>query len=156
LSIPLYLAFKTFEIINTFLLQEHAFVLKDVKSLKSLPSNPTNTMSQSIIDKYIKRPNSLFNLFLLLNFFANHDMVNVNKKRYKSHIIFYVLYNEHHDLIFYLLIEKKIIIYLFIFCNHNIIKGHHSTWHNVYNMHEKKSLVKKKRSFCKYNTHTMN
>ncbi len=39
LSIPLYHAFRTFKFINTFPLQERAFVLKDVKSLKKLPSN---------------------------------------------------------------------------------------------------------------------
>jgi hypothetical protein len=78
LSIPLYHAFKTFKFINTSLLQECAFVLKDVKSLKSLPSNSTYIMSPSIIDKYIK--GLIHYLIYPIEFFANHDMVNVNKK----------------------------------------------------------------------------
>jgi hypothetical protein len=79
-------------------LQECAFVLKDVKSLKALPSNSTNIMCPSIIDKYIKRHNSLSNVSLI-EFVVKHDMVNVNKKRHKYHIIRWVHYNEHHDLI---------------------------------------------------------
>ncbi len=55
LSIPLYHASITFKFINTSPLQECAFVLKDVKSLKALPSNSTNIMCPSIIDKYIKK-----------------------------------------------------------------------------------------------------
>jgi hypothetical protein len=96
LSIPPYHASRTFKFINTSLLQEHAFVLKDVKSLKNLPSNFTNIMCPSIIDKYIKRPNSLFNVSLI-EFVVDHDVVNVNKKRHISHIICYVHYNEHCD-----------------------------------------------------------
>ncbi len=37
LFIPLYHASKTFNFVNTSPLQKHAFVLKDVKSLKALP-----------------------------------------------------------------------------------------------------------------------
>jgi len=44
LSIPRYHASRTFKFIDTSLLEEHAFVLKDVNSLKALPSN--------IFDKY--------------------------------------------------------------------------------------------------------
>jgi hypothetical protein len=77
-------------------LQECAFVLKDVKSLKNLPSNSTDIMCPSIIDKYMKRPNSLSN-FSLIEFVVDHDVVNVNKKKHKSHIICYVHYNEHCD-----------------------------------------------------------
>jgi hypothetical protein len=81
LSIPLYHASITFKFINTSPLQECAFVLKDVKSLKALPSNPPNIMCPSIIDKYIKRHNSLSNVSLI-EFVVKHDMVNVNKKRH--------------------------------------------------------------------------
>jgi hypothetical protein len=96
LSIPLYHASRTFKFINTSPLQECAFVLKDVKSLKQLPSNSTNIMCLSIIDKYIERFNYLSNVSLI-EFVANHDMININKKRHKYHIIRYVHYNEHHD-----------------------------------------------------------
>jgi len=96
LSIPLYHATRTFKFINTSPLQECRFALKDVKSLKTLPSNSTNIMCSSIIDKYIKRPNSLSNVSFI-EFVKNYDMVIVNKKRHKSHIIRYVHYNEHCD-----------------------------------------------------------
>ncbi len=96
LSIPLYHATRTFKFINTSPLQECTFALKDVKSLKTLPSNSTNIMCSSIIDKYIKRPSYLFNVSFI-EFVTNHDMVNVNKKRHKYHIIHYVHYNEHCD-----------------------------------------------------------
>jgi hypothetical protein len=57
LSIPLYHASKTFKFINTSPLQERAFVLKNVASLKTLLMYSTYIMCMSIIDKYIKRPN---------------------------------------------------------------------------------------------------
>jgi hypothetical protein len=53
-------------------------------------------MCLSNIDKYIKRLNYLSNVSLI-EFVANRDMINVNKKRHKYHIIHYVHYNEHHD-----------------------------------------------------------
>jgi hypothetical protein len=62
LFIPLYHASRTFKFINTSPLQEHAFVLKNVASLKTLPLNSINLMCPSIIDKYIKKPNYLFNI----------------------------------------------------------------------------------------------
>jgi hypothetical protein len=96
LSIPLYHACSTFKFINTSPLQECAFVLKDVKSLKKLPSNSIDIMCLSIIDKYIKKLNYLFNVSFI-EFVADHDMINVNKKKHKYHIICYVHYNEHHD-----------------------------------------------------------
>jgi hypothetical protein len=96
LYIPLYHATKTFKFINTYPLQECAFVLKDVKSLKALSSNFTNIMCSSIIDEYIKRPNFLFNVYFI-EFVIYQDMVNVNKERHKCHIIHYVHYNEHCD-----------------------------------------------------------
>jgi hypothetical protein len=134
LSIPLYHAFRTFKFINTSPLQEHAFVLKDVKSLKKLPSNSTNIMCPSIIDKYIKRPNSLFNVSLI-EFVANHDVVNVNKKRDKFHIICYVHYNEHRDpKSFY---KEQLLLFIPFSNNEDTLKGHHCTWHSAYNMHEK-------------------
>jgi hypothetical protein len=67
LFIPLYCASITFKFINTFPLQKCAFVLKDVKLLKAFPSNSTNIMCLSIIDKYIKRHNFCL-IYLLLNF----------------------------------------------------------------------------------------
>ncbi len=106
LSIPLYHASITFNFINTSPLQECAFVLKDVKSLKALPSNSTNIMCPSVIDKYIKMHNSLSNVSLI-ELVVEHDMVNFNKKRHKYHIIHCVHYNEHCDLIFYY--EKNVL-----------------------------------------------
>ncbi len=44
-------------------------------------------------------------------------------------------------------------------CNEDTLKGHHSTWHGAYNMHEKQiSLVRKKivYYFRNDNTHIMN
>jgi hypothetical protein len=77
LFIPLYHAFRTFKFINTYPLQERAFVLKDITSLKNLPSNSIDIMCASIVDKYIKRPNSLFNVSLI-EFVENYDVINVN------------------------------------------------------------------------------
>jgi hypothetical protein len=96
LSIPLYHASRTFKFINTSPLQEHAFVLKNVASLKTLPLDSTNIMCPSIIDKYIKRPNYILYISLI-RFAANYDIVNLRGKRKKSHIIHYVHYNEHQD-----------------------------------------------------------
>jgi hypothetical protein len=96
LFIPLYHASKTLKFINTSPLQERAFVLKNVASLKTLPLDSTYIMCMSIIDKYIKRPNYLSNNFLI-TFVANYNIVNLRKKRKKSHIIRYVHYNEHQD-----------------------------------------------------------
>jgi len=155
LLIPLYHASITFKFINTSPLQKCAFVLKDVKSLKTLPSNSTNIMCSSIIDKYIKRHNSLSNISFI-EFVIDHEMVNVNKKRHKYNIIHCVHYNEHHGLIFFI---KNNNYYLFFFDNGDTLKGHHSTWHSAYNLHEKKiSLVRKKFAYCfrNDNTHTMN
>jgi hypothetical protein len=91
-------------------------------------------MCLSILDKYIKKSNSLFKVSLI-EFVVDHDMVNVNQKRHKFHIICYVHYNEHHDPIF---LNKKTFIVIFIFDNEDILKGHLSTCHNIDNMHEKK------------------
>jgi hypothetical protein len=98
LFILIYHVSRTFKFINTSSLQEREFVLKDVKSLKALPSNSTYIMCLSIIDKYTKMFNYLSNVSLI-DFFVDHDMINVKKKRHKSHIIHYVHdYNEHCDL----------------------------------------------------------
>lgn len=78
-NIPLYHASKTFRFFNTFPLKECAFVLKDVKSLKTLPYNSINIMCLSILEKYIKKHNSLSKVSLI-EFVVDHDMVNVNKK----------------------------------------------------------------------------
>ncbi len=50
-----------------------------------------------IIDKYIKRPNYLSNIFLI-ELVANYDIINLRGKNKKSHIIHYVHYNEHQNL----------------------------------------------------------
>jgi hypothetical protein len=63
--IPLYHACRTFEFINTSPLQEHAFVLKNVASLKTFLLDTIDIMCSSTIDKYIKRP--IYLTFLLLN-----------------------------------------------------------------------------------------
>jgi hypothetical protein len=78
LSIPLYHASRIFKFINTSPLQEHAFVLKNVASLKTFPLDSTNIMCPSIIEKYIKRPNYLCNISLI-EFVANYDIVNLSK-----------------------------------------------------------------------------
>ncbi len=65
LFIPLYHAFRTFEFINTSSLQERAFVLKNVASLKTLPLDSIHIMCSSIIDKYSKRP--IYLTFVSLN-----------------------------------------------------------------------------------------
>ncbi len=100
--------------------------------------------------------NSLFNVFLIESV-IDHDMVNVNKKKKKSHIIHYVHYSEYHDPnVFYI---KKLVLFIPFLCNEDTLKGHHSTWHSAYNMHEKQiSLVRKKIVYCFYNdnTHIMN
>jgi hypothetical protein len=54
----------------------------------------TDIICFSIINKYIKRPNYLSNIYLI-EFFSNYDIVNLREKRKKSYIIFYVHYNEH-------------------------------------------------------------
>jgi hypothetical protein len=64
----------------------------------------------SINDKYIKRPNCLSNVFLI-EIVVDHDIINVNKKKHKSHIMHYVHYNEHHDPNFFI---KKYYYYLFL------------------------------------------
>jgi hypothetical protein len=70
LSIPLYHASRTLKFINTSPLQECAFVLKNVASLKTFPLDSTYIMCPSIIDKYIKIPNYLSNISLI-EFVAN-------------------------------------------------------------------------------------
>jgi hypothetical protein len=132
-------ASRTFKFINTSSLQECEFVLKDVKSLKALPSNSTNIMCMSINDKYIKRPNCLSNVFLI-EIVVDHDIINVNKKKHKSHIIHYVHYNEHHDPNFFY--KKILLLFIPSFDNEDTFKGHHCTWHKAYNMHGKKKCVK--------------
>jgi len=95
-SIPLYDVSRTFKFINTSPLQECALVLKDVASLKIFPLDFIDIMCPSIIDKYIKRPNYLSNISLIEPV-TNYDIVNLRKKKKKSHIIHYVHYNEHQD-----------------------------------------------------------
>jgi hypothetical protein len=94
LFLPLHHAFRNFKFINTFPLQECAFVFENVASLKILPLDSTYFMCLSIIDKYIKRPNYLSNISFI-EFFANRNIVILRKKRKKYHIIHYVHYNEH-------------------------------------------------------------
>ncbi len=79
--------------------------------------------------------NSLFNVFLIESV-VDHDMVNVNKKKKKSHIIHYVHYSEYHDP--NVLYIKKLVLFIPFLCNEDTFKGDHSTWHSAYNMHEKK------------------
>jgi hypothetical protein len=79
LSIPLYHASKTFKFINTSPLQEHAFVLKNVTSLKTFPLDSIDIMCASIVDKYIKRPNYLPNISFI-EFVANYDIPNLREK----------------------------------------------------------------------------
>jgi hypothetical protein len=55
-----------------------------------------NIMCLSIIDKYIKRPDYLFNISLI-EFVANYDIVNLWEKTKKSYIVCYMHYNEHQD-----------------------------------------------------------
>jgi hypothetical protein len=83
LSLPFYHASITFKFIDTSPLQECAFVLKNVASLKTFPLDSTNIMCPSIIDKYTKRPNYLSNISLI-EFFANYDIVNLRGKRGKN------------------------------------------------------------------------
>jgi hypothetical protein len=78
--------------------------------LKSLPSNSTYIMSPSIIDKYIKRPNSLFNLSYWI--FCKSWYGKCQQKRYRSHIILYVPDNEHHNLLFLKIVNDIYIITL--------------------------------------------
>jgi hypothetical protein len=96
LSIPLYRAFKIFKCINTSPLQERAFVLKNVELLKTLPLDSTNIMCPSIIDKYVKRNNFLFNISLI-EFVVDCDTMDDTKRKRKFHVIHYVHYNEHCD-----------------------------------------------------------
>jgi hypothetical protein len=133
LSIPLYHASRTFKFINTSPLQEHAFVFKNVASLKTLPLASTNNMCPSIIDKYIKRPNYLSNISFI-EFVANYDIVNIRGKKTNFHIIRYVHYNEHRDLENYY--KEQLILFIPFFDNEHTFKGDHSTWNAAYNMHE--------------------
>ncbi len=80
--IPLYHASTTFKFINTSPLQERAFVLKNVESLKTFPSDSTYIMCLLVIDKYIKRHKYLFNISFI-EFVANYDIVNLRKKKKK-------------------------------------------------------------------------
>jgi hypothetical protein len=52
-SLPLYHSSQTFQFINTFPFEEHAFVLKPQVTLNELKLDSTNVMFSSIIDKYI-------------------------------------------------------------------------------------------------------
>jgi hypothetical protein len=55
---------------------------------------------------------------------------------HKYHIIHYVHYNEHHDPnCFY---RNLLLLFIPFSDNEDTFKGHHYTWHNAYNMHEKK------------------
>jgi hypothetical protein len=74
-----------------------------------------------------------------IEFVTNHDMVNVNQKMHKSHIIHYVHYYDPKN--FY---NEQLLLFFF-FRNENTFKGQYSTWYNAYNMHEKKNAKKKKK-----------
>jgi hypothetical protein len=95
LSIPLYHAFKIFKLIYTSTLQERVFVLKNVELLKTLPLDSTNIMCPSIIDKYVKRNNFLFNISLI-EFVVDRDTMDDTKRTKKSYNTF-VHYNKHCD-----------------------------------------------------------
>ncbi len=58
--------------------------IKNVASLKTFPLDFTYIMCLSIIDKYIKRPNHLSDISLI-EFVANYDIVNFNKKGKNSY-----------------------------------------------------------------------
>ncbi len=81
-------AIRTFEFINTSPLQERAFVLQNVASLKTFPLDFTNIMCLSTIDKYIKIPTYLSNISLI-EFVTNYASVNLRAKRNFFHIILF-------------------------------------------------------------------
>jgi len=93
----------------------------------------TYIMCSLIIDKYIKRPNYLSNISLI-EFVANYDIVNLRKKKEKTHIICYVHYNEHRDLKKYY--RKQLLLFIPFFDNEHTLKSDHSTWNVAYNIHE--------------------
>jgi hypothetical protein len=93
----------------------------------------TNIMCSSIIDKYIKRLNYLFNISLI-EFVANYDIVNLRKKREKNNIICYMHYNEHWD-------PKnnnrvKLLLFIPFFDIEHTLKSDHSIWNVAYIIHE--------------------
>ncbi len=83
LSIPLYHAFRTFKFINISAFKRSTIVLKNITSLKHLFW--IIHMCPLIINKYIKRPNYLFNI-PFIEFEENYDIVNLWKKWKTSHI----------------------------------------------------------------------
>jgi hypothetical protein len=85
-----------------------------------------------IINKYIKRPNYLFNI-PFIEFAPNYDILNLRKKWKTFQIIHYVHYNEHRNPKNY---YKKLLLLLIPFSdNEHTVKGDHSTWNVAYNMH---------------------
>jgi len=70
----------------------------------------------------------------LIEFVTNYDIVNLRKKKKKSHIICYVHYNEHQDPKFYY--REQLLLLILFFDNEHILKSDHSTWNVAYNMHE--------------------
>ncbi len=64
-SLLLYHSFRTFQIINTSLFEERAFVLKQQVTLNELQPNSINIIYSSIIDKYINCPNEYESLSLV-------------------------------------------------------------------------------------------
>jgi hypothetical protein len=92
-----------------------------------------NIMCLSIIDKYIKRPNYLSNISLI-EFVTNYDIVNLRKKRKKSHIICRMHYNEHQDQENYY--RKLLLLFIPFFDTKHTFKSDHSTWNTTYNTHE--------------------
>jgi len=72
------------------------FNFYNVVALKTHHLDFIDIMCPLIIDKDIKRFNSLFNI-CFVELFANYDTLNVNKERIFFHVIHYVHCNEHHD-----------------------------------------------------------
>jgi hypothetical protein len=80
LSLSLYHSFWTFQFINIFPFENHAFVLKSQVALNELEPNSIDIMCSSIINKYI----NCLNQYESLSLAEFSSFYNIKKKDFKT------------------------------------------------------------------------
>lgn len=80
LSFPLHQSLRAFQFINTAPPQSQAFVLEPSWELQRLEPTSTNIKCESTIDKHIRRPKELHNIFLA-EVIAQYNMTTFQKQK---------------------------------------------------------------------------
>jgi exonuclease III len=97
LSLPLNCSSRECIFINTSPIDKHTFMLKPPFLLQQEPDTSADVMCQSIIDYYIERPHTIYNI-CLAEFVSKYKKNGTHiSKRKKPNVIRFIKYNKHID-----------------------------------------------------------